>query len=123
MALATQSLTGPTTVPNGGTPLTRASKFGSQVTAETNGKHFEETLNGNAFVYTIASNRLLISSPAGNSAFESCTAAATWVDVRPRACALTGSTTTLISRWRPPLTPALATPEMPSSRGSMLFIA
>ena len=45
------------------------------------------------------------------------------VAVTRRACALSGSTTTLICRSRPPSGAALATPEMPSSSGSMLLNA
>ncbi len=62
-------------------------------------------------------------APDGSSALELRTASATCVDVMPRDCAFTGSTITLIWRWRPPLTEALATPEMPSSSGSISFCA
>lgn len=60
-----QYLTGPQSFGNAANVTPRASKFGSTVTAETNGKHFEETLNGNAFVYTIASQALLLSATTG----------------------------------------------------------
>ena len=81
------------------------------------------TSAGTALVYTFASNRGEMNSPEGSSVFEFRTAAATSVDVMPRACALAGSTTMLIWRCRPPLIDALATPGMPSSTGSMLFSA
>lgn len=56
---------GQQTVGNGSTVPFRQSKFASMVTAETNGKHFEETLNGNAFIYHIASQALVLAATGG----------------------------------------------------------
>jgi hypothetical protein len=76
-----------------------------------------------ALVYTFASKVEAISSPDGSKAFDWATAAATSVEVRPRAWARAGFTMTLICRCRPPLIAALATPEIPSRIGSMEFKA
>ncbi len=65
MALTTLNQVGPQSAGNGAQIVPRISKAGSTVTAETNGKHFEETLNGNAFVYHIASQALLLSATTG----------------------------------------------------------
>jgi hypothetical protein len=66
MSMQVTGVVGPASLANTtGTAPLRQSKFGSLVTAETNGKHFEETLNGNAFVYTIASQALLLSATTG----------------------------------------------------------
>lgn len=65
MALQAAGLVGPQTLSNGAAQPLRQTKFGSQVTHESNGKHFEETLNGNAFIYHIASQALLLSATTG----------------------------------------------------------
>lgn len=65
MALLTNNQVGPQAAGNGSQIVPRLSKFGSTVTAETNGKHFEETLNGNTFVYTITGQALLLSATTG----------------------------------------------------------
>lgn len=60
-----QSVVGPQTSGNASAVTPRASKFASTVTAETNGKHFEETLNGNLFTYTIAGQALVLAATTG----------------------------------------------------------
>jgi hypothetical protein len=71
----------------------------------------------------LASKEGAMNSPEGRSTLDLETAAAISSLVTCRDCALSGSTTTLICRSRPPSGAALATPEIPSSNGSMLLNA
>ncbi len=66
MALTTLNQVGPQSVGNGTQTVPRLSKFGETVTNEASGQYFEQGLNGQSFVYTIASQALLLSATTGN---------------------------------------------------------
>jgi hypothetical protein len=67
MALPITGLTGPVSVGNNTAQPPRLSKFGETVTHEQNGQFFENTLNGQTFIYSIASQALILTNTTGNS--------------------------------------------------------
>lgn len=65
MAFAITGQTGPTLQGNGSAAPVRLSKFGETVTHESSGQYFEQALNGQSYIYMIASQALLLSATTG----------------------------------------------------------
>lgn len=65
MPITLQGQTGPQSLANNGSAPVRLGKQGEVVTNWVNGPHFDHTLNGNAFVYHVASQALLLSATTG----------------------------------------------------------
>ena len=66
MAFNVQGQVGQTLNGPGSTPPVRLSKFGETVTHEASGQYFEQALNGQSYIYMIASQALLLSATSGN---------------------------------------------------------
>lgn len=66
MALPITSAVGPQSLGNAAQAQPSLSKFGETVTHEQSGQYFNQALNGQAYVYTIASQALLLSATTGN---------------------------------------------------------
>jgi hypothetical protein len=66
MPFLMQGQVGPQTAGLGATINNRLSKFGETVTHEASGQYFEQALNGQSYIYMIASQALLLSATTGN---------------------------------------------------------
>jgi hypothetical protein len=66
MALPVNQLVGPQLLPNSAQAQASLSKFGETVTHEASGQYFNQALNGQSYIYTIASQALLLSATTGN---------------------------------------------------------
>jgi len=92
LTLAGQS--GPQSIANNATAPIRLGKQGEVVTSAINGPHFEHTLNGNAFVYHIASQALLLSATTGGhpTVFNPAGSGVIFVPTALRICFTSGTT-------------------------------
>lgn len=66
MALPINYLSGPQTIGNNQQVQPSVTKFAETVTHEQSGQYFNQALNGQSYIYTIASQALLLSATTGN---------------------------------------------------------
>src|SRR5580700_2952983 len=66
MPTLVQGQTGPIGIGNNNPATIRLSKQGETVTHEASGQYFEQALNGQSYIYMIASQALLLSATTGN---------------------------------------------------------